>query len=784
MPPTNDPFAAPNSSLSRRLDCPLPRSSGKWDLLFQPIDGTGVPLGGIGTGTITRASDGRFSRWTIKAGGVKSFSLPAAGFALWEQKPGALPTASALQPQPHSPELSAFSFDVGSGDWKGLFPKAWHNYEPVKNRDVRAECLSFSPVLPGNLEASVQPLALFRWRLTNTADKPVETAVLFHFPNLNGWFEDFDENRPQRPSAGCFNRFFDESLTGIVFDRRRTGGELPEGSGEWIVAAEPQSGMELTRTLCFDGTGDGAEFWNRFSTDGRAPDLGPGWLVESGFRESPPGLPTGALSARMSLAPGESREVTFVLAWDLPVIRFGQGRRWFRAYTDQWGSDARASATIAAHALQNAGIWETEITNWHSDICARAGDTPHQAGMAINELYFLTDGLTVYTSAAGSPDGKRHFGIIECHDYALYNTLDLWIYAAEAVGRLYPELAASVAEDFATHLLTADPALRRHRWDANLFETSVAGACPHDLGGPGEDPFVTVNSYTYRDSTIWKDLNCDLVLCIWREGQAMGAAWRAKQFPAVKSAIDHLQQYDRDGDGLIENDGLPDQTFDNIPMKGPSSYCGGLWIAALMAAARLAEDAGEKVLAAGWSAQAKNAAAVWQKRLYNGRYFRVDSDGPLSEACFIEQLFGPFLARRLGLGDIVPTDMARSALTAIYQLNFLAEGGGEGAVSLAAMPEAGADALPHKDDTSFQTTEIQPGFNMSFAAQLQCWGLMDEADTVRKALFNELYVKRNLVFQTPAAIDRGTMSCRAILNMRPMAAWWVLPWEKPVTLPG
>ena len=181
-----------------------------------------------------------------------------------------------------------------------------------------------------------------------------------------------------------------------------------------------------------------------------------------------------------------------------------------------------------------------------------AGDAPHRAGVAINELYFLVDGLTVYTSATGSPDKKQHFGLIECHDYALYNTLDLWIYAAEAVGRLYPELAASVAEDFAVQSLAADPAQRRHRWDKTLFQNNVAGACPHDLGGPGEDPFVVVNSYTYRDSTIWKDLNCDLVLCVWREGQAMGSAWRKRQFPAIRAAIDHLQQYDRDGDGLIE----------------------------------------------------------------------------------------------------------------------------------------------------------------------------------------------------------------------------------------
>ena len=770
----NDPFSFPTASLRRALGHHMSASRGKLQSLFQPLEATGVPLGGIGTGGITYASDGRFSRWTLKAGGIAKFSMPANGFVLRTCSVGGEPSARALQPTPQGGELSAFAFEEAAPEWGGLFPFGWHRHTPLDG--IEAECKSFSPVIPGDLESAVLPLAVFNWRLTNRGDRPTEVSLAFTFANLNGWFDSFTEGRPHRVAAGCFNRAFQvEEGVGVALDRRRVSDPPPEGTGEWAMSLS--GGFDAThgQTVCFDGTGSGREFWDAFLATGDAPDLGSGWVTESGFRETPPGHPTAAVSSRLTLGPGESRTMRATLVWDLPTITFGQGRRWLRAHTDRWGSDGRNAAALAGHAHRNATDWERRISDWHDQVQGEIGEAPHQAGMAINESYFLVDGLTVLTSARESPKGVPHFGIIECHDYALYNTMDLWVYAAETVGRFFPDLAANVARDFADLLLEDDQSQRRHRWDASLFPLNPHGACPHDLGGPGEDPFVVPNSYNYRDSTIWKDLNSDLVLCVYREGRRMDRDWRLARFPAVRAAIGHLQQFDRDGDGLIENDGTPDQTFDNIPMTGPSSYCGGLWIAALLAGARLASEAGETALARAWSEHAAAATAAFDARLYNGAWYRVDTDGPFSDACFIEQLFGPFLARRLGLGDIVPEAHARSALGEIYRRNFLDAGGGEGAVSLTGLSDAARSLLPHQDDPTFQTAEIQPGFNFSLAAQLDAWGLRNEADRLRRALYDQLYETRNLVFQTPAAFDRGSLSCRAILNMRPMAAWWIAP---------
>jgi len=253
----NDPFNPPAAALERN-DASLPRSSAKWHVLYPPERETGVPLGGIGAGGIMRSSTGAFSRWTIKGGGVKSFSAPAAGFVLRTRRPGAAPFARALQPQPEGDALSGFELSAPDR-WHGLFPKAWHVHDANRHDDVTAECLSFSPVIPGDLKTASLPVALFRWRLTNHADTHVEAALAFLFPNLNGWFADFTETAPDRPPAGAFNRPLDEAETeGVILDRARAGDVLPESTGQWAIACPTGPGTETSRSICFDALRDGA----------------------------------------------------------------------------------------------------------------------------------------------------------------------------------------------------------------------------------------------------------------------------------------------------------------------------------------------------------------------------------------------------------------------------------------------------------------------------------------------------------------------------------------------
>ena len=53
---------------------------------------------------------------------------------------------------------------------------------------------------------------------------------------------------------------------------------------------------------------------------------------------------------------------------------------------------------------------------------------------------------------------------------------------------------------------------------------------------------------------------------------------------SVVETLHYVKGFDLDNDGIPENSGAPDQTFDDWRLQGISAYCGGLWICALESA--------------------------------------------------------------------------------------------------------------------------------------------------------------------------------------------------------
>lgn len=227
--------------------------------------------------------------------------------------------------------------------------------------------------------------------------------------------------------------------------------------------------------------------------------------------------------------------------------------------------------------------------------------------------------------AAEDEKGVGKFLYLEGMEYHMYNTYDVHFYASFALLSLFPDLELSLQRDFAAAVLRHDPRLM-YTLDGKFVPRKVLGAVPHDIGL--NDPWHELNAYMIHDPSRWKDLNPKFVLQVYRDVAATGDLDFARSaWPSVYVALAYMDQFDRDRDGMVENEGRPDQTYDLWSVSGVSAYTGGLWVAALRAATAMAALVGDLPAEAVFLERYNRANKVYDSELWTGDYFRYDNSG-------------------------------------------------------------------------------------------------------------------------------------------------------------
>lgn len=225
-------------------------------------------------------------------------------------------------------------------------------------------------------------------------------------------------------------------------------------------------------------------------------------------------------------------------------------------------------------------------------------------------------------------EGEENIGQLlyfEGFEYHMWNTYDVHFYSSFALLMLFPKLELSIQRDFAAAVMMNDPEKIQTVVGSEWVPRKVVGAVPHDIGQ--NDPWFEVNSYNLHNSNRWKDLNPKFVLQVYRDTVATGDKNFARAvWPSVYTAMAYMDQFDKDKDGMIENEGFPDQTYDIWSASGVSAYTGGLWVAALQAASALARVVGDRGSEQYFWNRYKKAKAVYEK-LWNGSYFNYDNSG-------------------------------------------------------------------------------------------------------------------------------------------------------------
>jgi hypothetical protein len=154
---------------------------------------------------------------------------------------------------------------------------------------------------------------------------------------------------------------------------------------------------------------------------------------------------------------------------------------------------------------------------------------------------------------------------------------------------------------------------------------------------------------------------------------SVDAEFLKRNWPQIKRATQWLIAKDGNNDGLIESN--QHNTLDS-DWFGAVAWLSGLYLAALAAAAEMADAVGDKTFVAEcrqiFSAGQKNLVA----KLFDGDYFINQVDPKHLDAinsgtgCEIDQVFGQSWAFQVGLPRVLPEKETVAALKSLWRYNF------------------------------------------------------------------------------------------------------------------
>ncbi|KAM0901697.1 hypothetical protein ACQ4PT_019812 [Festuca glaucescens] len=723
---------------------------------------------------------------------------------------------------------------IGSWDWNlsgqkstyhALYPRAWTVYDGEPDPDLKIVCRQISPIIPHNYQESSYPAAVFTFTVTNSGNTAADNSVGGK-SELTGYHS----------NSSMIEK---DGVHGILLHHRTADGQPPV-TFAIVAQEKEDVHISECPYFVMSGSSDeftAKDMWTSVKEHGSFDHLDP---VKTSASSRPGTSIGAAIAASVKLAPQATRNVSFSLAWASPEVKFCSGKTYHRRYTKFYGTDVDAAASLAHDAILEHGTWEMKIEEWQNPILQDKRFPAWYPVTLFNELYYLNAGGTIWTDGLppiqsltaiggkkfsldmsnGETDddnemisrnntatdilhqmasvlermhaslasnsaigitllqGEENIGqfiYLEGIEYYMWNTYDVHFYASFSLIMLFPKLQLSIQRDFAAAVMMHDPEKLKLLHDGKFAARKVLGAVPHDLGL--YDPWFKVNAYTLHNTDRWKDLNPKFVLQVYRDVVATGDKSFARAvWPSVYMAMAYMEQFDKDKDGMIENEDFPDQTYDVWSMAGVSAYCGGLWVAALQAASALAHEVGDKASEELFWNKYEKAKSVYDK-LWNGSYFNYDDAGTkVSTSIHADQLAGQWYAKACGLSPIVDKDKSQSALEKIYSFNVMKFKDGKRGAMNGMWPDGTLDM------TSMQSREIWPGVTYALAATMIQEGLVEEGFKTAEGVYHAAWSPEGLgyAFQTPESWNNDD-GYRSLCYMRPLAIWsiqWALSTPK------
>ncbi|XP_018652105.1 bile acid beta-glucosidase-related [Schistosoma mansoni] len=568
----------------------------------------GVPIGGIGSGSIGRGYRGEFCRSSLIPGMYSYDVQPVDQFIVTVRKNGVTVYHQVLSPLTKPPSNAKklkkwkWGFDPEKGHYLGLYPRSWTVYE-IPELQLVLVYQQISPVIPHDYQTTCLPVAVFYWKVISWNKENLKVTITFswHGPN----------HRKRTKSSD-----FSKSEDGNNSSENTTNTHVSTAENAFPTCSQRSTAFSTGDFLKLNCQGKKLKTFTDLSWLG--------WLVgytvplDSKAKKSPKLAIAVSATTNVprcnitdNLNPSQS-ELEFAITWHSPIVKFRTGDVVYTRRYVRWFPVDRISGAklLLAHAIDNWRQWVQKIEDWQNPILSNQSLPSWYKSALFNELYYLSDGGTVWLDPiqvdcfksdllnltedmkVDSWDHRARlsreiglFGYLEGHEYRMYNTYDVHHYASWALIKLWPKIQLALNYDCADLTIAEDSTSVYYIGNGKALFRSSECAVVHDFGDPEDEPWRCTNAYIMFPTDTWKDLNSKFILQVWRD-------WRITQdhqyllymLPIVLRILrKSLVAWDSDDDGLIENSGFPDQTYDVWTAKGLTAYTGGMWLSCLYA---------------------------------------------------------------------------------------------------------------------------------------------------------------------------------------------------------
>lgn len=683
----------------------------------------GMPLGGIGCGTLQIFPDGTRGAFT----GLNNWEKPL-GQLHWF-RPGTAEDYRVSNPfavfveqggKKVSKFLQTASLDscptVHKIEFEAEFPFARLRFE---DKDIKLDIslTAFSPFIMKDNKNSSLPCAIYIFKVKNTTAEKATVSVLASGINVVGEWNVGRYNSVNRK----------DGLTGINFYKKNHHPRDGSAYGSITLATKNEGyvtyhgGWPYVREN-FRGNSEDRRFeaWKYFSQTGELPDErfekkaqgeGDEWMA--------------ALAVKHELEAGEEREIHFYYTWFMPNHYLGHMyQRWFK---NSWN--------VAVYTDKNRDDFAVKTKKWQRTI----KEAPLED--------WLKDGLINYLSIITSTSWWTKDDKFVMYEnpvkWPLMDSLDVRYYGTMPLAIFFPELEKN------TMLLF------------KKFQ-NADGRIPHDLGKSQ----IGCPSGGTTAGRPWKDLSTKYALMAYRDFLLTGDRNFLKAiYASVKKAMEWEFLQDKDGNGLPDNEGK-DQTYDLWDFYGTSSYSSGIFLASLLACMKMAELTGDKAFREKCENYFRRGKESFEKELWNGSYYMAGrSRDTTYTACTAGQLNGQWYAHLLGLGYILAEERVKKAVGTILSLNAAKTRFG---IVNSVYPDGKIDR------SSYHAENVWAGETYAVSSLAIYEGFRSEAMEVAKSVWeNFVYDRKNVwsqpdvVFTADGALGDGE------LYVRNMSLWTV-----------